>query len=1014
MGLRIIYGISRELPVGILILPDDESIRAAVLRETGCDGAILGTRTFSLYSFAKDIASEIEMPEAIDEVDKLMLIRRLMREIPALSGGSGMISYAANLGSLLTSLRSNGIYSSEELLDSLDNQNARLLLLGELLDAYSRALDDRNQIDEPSRFARIIELLENGGPIQKLADIERISVIGFDEIDRVVAEFYCALSRHVQFDFYSPLPDDNPYGPKRTAAANAPAQVIIDMAKSKGIEVRFDSIPRMDSPGDDIIHALAGKAASLGEIPKSPIADWPKLTSLTGRNPSEQAEVIASAAKYLILEHGLSYEDITIYAKDATDSDIRRALDQHDLPYFHRQEKALSETGTVELLKRFFAFIRSGFGREELRRLLTHRFIDHKKAAKFDSIAIEQAIIGGLPAQKNWLRLLEGSDREDARELGEMISGFIEITGGKSWSQKISGEEFIQIIDRFIDEFDIADSIVKHITNSRANIIALEAEIAAFGKIFALKDVFGSVPTDSFKNHVEFMLYLYDKDSAAGHGGTGIRILSPDEIPQTDSRVVIVADVVQGEFPPPAPSYPFLKLSDAEKIGLVLPEFAYRKDYEFLTALERSELVVLTRPLAEGDSPKPPAPILIALQRALGRGLPDYEQQMESIAGMLTSLPYSNKRVQIMAGEILPRHFESGERPAPALLSADGIDKASRALHVEKRFRSAIGHEYSGSLSEPFRPGFKNRFNAISVTDIENYARCPFMFFASKALRIEPLGDVEEGIPAIVAGNILHVALEQFYREGIETIFERGSEIPDRVQILTDEFDRISPRICVTSDNLDHAHARLNEITKEKLITYQTVCPSRLAFDSMEYLLIRSLNAYLESVVDLIEFVPIAVELDFAGEIAGSKVYGKADRIDCNRDGKLRIIDYKWGYGSTGGRILKTEALQLPLYVILSGLPGVASIGYIAEFKKQAPNLSCGISFVDTTFGKVIDRESWNELLENVHAEAEIIIEKIQGGDFPPLPRGTSCPQYCPFAGICGYEDLVTFPEEFE
>lgn len=1013
MGLRIIYGNPTTPPDGILFLPDDEAIRSAVLNEIGDGGAIIGARTFSPYSYVKDLAEYFDLPDTIGNPEKIMIVRNIMGNIPALAEGSGMISYTARLASLLTSLRSNRINTGQELLKLLGTENNRIAVLGNLLDAYSTELSKRGLIDEPERFVRITKSFEKDGIPQRAEGLSKISIMGFDEIDGVVAEFYCALAEFVQVDFYVPLPEENPYGKKRTEAANATATAIIKAAEERRREVLNETITRAKTTADEIIFAITGESKELQDIPLSPIANWPILTSLVGRNPSEQADIIASAVKYLILQHGLSYSDIAIYAKGVTENNIRRALDQHGLPTLGKQEKNLTETAFVEVLRRFFGLLRSGFGREELRRLLSNKLIDHEKTAVFDNIAISRSIIGGLPVEDSWLRLLESSDEEEAGELRELIITLADITGRRKWTDRLSGSEFFKIIKDFAEKFDLKDSIVSYVMETNTELAELEAEIAAFEKLIDLEELFKRTPVDTMKSHVDFLLFLFN-EAISCKGGAGIKIFPPDNISRACSRVVIIADVVQGEFPPPAPSYPFLSSREAEQLGLVLPEFAYRKDYEFLSVLEKAELTILTRPLAEEDSPKPPATVLIALENALGKNGEKYYRQMETITLELTSLPYSNKRSQIMAGEVMMSSFPGDDQPNPLLLVGAEIQRAARAIAIDKKLRSGIGREYTGTLPREFSIVFRNRFKAFSVSDIENYAVCPFMFFASKVLDIKPMEDVQEGIPADIAGKILHAVLEQFYRESIESVLDGSTEIKERIQILTANYDNLAPLLCVTPENIDESRKRIFEIARIKLKESASLCPSRLAFDSMEYILVRSLENYLEISSHDCDFSPIAVEIGFTGEIGGTKIYGKADRIDSDREGRLRIIDYKWGRCPGANQILKGEALQLPLYAILSGLPSVASIGYYNNFKKQIPQANSCVSRIEIPYGKSINVDEWDRLIDNVRRETEIIIERIHTGDFPPLPRGDDCPGYCPFGGICGYNRLVSIPGEDE
>jgi hypothetical protein len=1011
MGLTLIYGLPEKFPEATLLLPDDFSIRAEIRRETGADGVIIGSRTFSKHTLAKTIAEEFGLQNPIGEIERLLAVRESMSNVPEMAAGRDMIGYVSNIASLLTSLRSNGVFTSKDLHTVLGRDDGRTSGLANLLDSYDFLLRKRGQLDEPQRLIQIIELIDSGNSPKIFANMHDLGIAGFDELPRLTAEFYCSISKFTEVRFYSPLSGFDPFGEKRASAANAPAERLCSIAKDRRVDYRIEHFQRKPSPADDLIRALTGVSRDLEEIPMSNLTDWPILTSLAGKNPSEQAEIIASAVRFLICEQGVAPSEIAIFSEGIAEKDIRRALDEHDIKCFPRQDKPLAETAVADLLNRFFVLIRSGFGREEFRHLLSHRFIDHKSSIDFDNLARKCSIIGGFPVEDSWLEPLSACDSNYAKPLSDCISELNTILRGAKWGSEIPGEDFAKIIEDFFDYFSIGDAIAKYIKESDNDIIALKAESMAFEKTVELRGLFADLVIDKIKNYVDILFYVLKSDFISAHGGKGVKIYPKKGMSQVNARVKIFADFLQGEFPPHAPKNPIIDYFDAEKIGIVLPEFAYRKDFEFLSALESAELTLLVRPLAEGDSPKPPAPALVTLKKAMRDSFAVYETRMKGIAELLLARPYGDKRAQIHAGEWLHESISEENLPQ-TLIESDGTIRASKAILIEKNERPAMDNSFSGCLTKPFEKLLKSSFNALNVTQIDSYAKCPFAFFANNILEIKQPEEAEEDVSAKTGGTILHKVLEQFFRERMNIAYGEISDVHERIKHIRKEYNTIAQKVCVTAANLDTSQKRIVEILEKTVFELCESTPNSMARISLINKIKPNLLAYLEALSSCNDFVPIALEYSFSGNIGGCRIHGRADRIDCNRTGQLRIVDYKIGKSSTNSEITELYALQLPLYAILCDLPNIAEIAYVAEFKKELI-LKNVVSFAEDSPCKNVSKTQWEELLTSVRAEAEAIVARIHAGYFPPEPRG-KCPDYCSYAGLCGRMDTILLPEDLK
>lgn len=97
------------------------------------------------------------------------------------------------------------------------------------------------------------------------------------------------------------------------------------------------------------------------------------------------------------------------------------------------------------------------------------------------------------------------------------------------------------------------------------------------------------------------------------------------------------------------------------------------------------------------------------------------------------------------------------------------------------------GHPFVGQvldaslLSElaPRLPGSAQR--PLSVSVLEDYARCPFRFFARRVLGLRPTQETGEDMDALVSGRLHHLVLEAFYKDRLQK---------QRLPVRADDEDR--------------------------------------------------------------------------------------------------------------------------------------------------------------------------------------------------------------------------------
>jgi PD-(D/E)XK nuclease superfamily len=167
----------------------------------------------------------------------------------------------------------------------------------------------------------------------------------------------------------------------------------------------------------------------------------------------------------------------------------------------------------------------------------------------------------------------------------------------------------------------------------------------------------------------------------------------------------------------------------------------------------------------------------------------------------------------------------------------------------------------------------------FSPSSLTTYIRNPIQFYFQRILRISETDEVEENIAVNTLGTIIHGALEELYKPFIG-------------KILIDN----DIKICIK--NIDEEVLKqFKEVYKEGDIKKGR---NLLAYEVAKRNVLNFLKLELEAIQNGDEIQIIALEKPLAQILEHPslpfpvKIAGNVDRIE-NRNGKIRIIDYKTG-----------------------------------------------------------------------------------------------------------------------
>ncbi|MGA2111125.1 MAG: PD-(D/E)XK nuclease family protein [Anaerolineales bacterium] len=341
------------------------------------------------------------------------------------------------------------------------------------------------------------------------------------------------------------------------------------------------------------------------------------------------------------------------------------------------------------------------------------------------------------------------------------------------------------------------------------------------------------------------------------------------------------------------------------------------------------------------------------------------------------------------AEEVLFLAVRRGSLPKSFGDLAPRLDRLRRARSV-LRARLSRGPEspFEGDLSS-VRESLGKSFgpdHVWSPTRLESYGSCPYQFFTVNVLGLEAKEPPEIGLDVQKRGTLLHAILERAYRQA------RDARDPESVISTLQEAAEAEFR--AAPEKLGFRPWPLWDAEQAYLIERLTETVRGLAaleggWTPMEFE--RSFGR---------EGAP-ALELRVDSEIV--LLRGIIDRVDVNRTGQLRILDYKSGSTHLSPRdLIEGRRLQLPIYALAAR--EALKLGQPVEGLYWAILAARAGSLRLSRFKYGVDPGAYQgpegaARLAGQHIRR--IVAKVRGGKFAPEPPPGGCPSYCPATAWC-------------
>jgi superfamily I DNA/RNA helicase/CRISPR/Cas system-associated exonuclease Cas4 (RecB family) len=253
----------------------------------------------------------------------------------------------------------------------------------------------------------------------------------------------------------------------------------------------------------------------------------------------------------------------------------------------------------------------------------------------------------------------------------------------------------------------------------------------------------------------------------------------------------------------------------------------------------------------------------------------------------------------------------------------------------------------------------------ISVTRLEAYRTCPYLFYLENILGLETPEEPRYDIDSRQWGLVVHRVMEKLYARGSVPV----EQVHDAAMKALD--------------------ATLAEV--ELPVFWQEV--TRRVFANLLPDLVRCEAELREG-----GFHPQKPEVSLNGDLAKDiAVRGRFDRVDASATA-FRVLDYKTGRPGnfTPKAVVDGTHVQLPLYAWLyqQGKPGLA-IDNFGVYALREPEV---IWFSRRKY-------TVDELVKAALANAVAIVKSIRKGEFPALPADDRVCEYCNLGHTCGLRE---------
>ncbi len=781
---------------------------------------------------------------------------------------------------------------------------------------------------------------------------------------------------------------------------------------------------------------LTAQLFSVAPVPFAESTDAVEILAAKDR----QTEVALVCDRILeLVRGGKRFSDIAVVASElsAYGPLMRRACERRHIPLFYDATRPMTGLAATDFVLSAARCACLGFPMRDVLRLLKSGYagVSQADAEIFENYVLRYGVYGSELKSPFTLGTIPPEAETARARLWDTLGPLQEAMHSQSAADKVKA------LWTYLEANDLKTALEAEAQALLAEGHASDAELFSqiWETIKALLVQLYTVLGDTPVQQREFPMLLEEGLSGFSVGilpGRGDQVSLGDLVRTRLAPVdtLFVLGCTEGVFPPSHTDDDLLndeELKTLRSLGLSVwggTEVEAASDRLALYALlsKAKRQIVFTHAFSDGTSELSKAPLLHSVERLF----PENTERVGMTA--LSALPMSKPVAFSMLAEQIALYKQDGHCTPllPPLLQLFSDDPAYRDA-AEALWRGEAESRSPAPFGKETARALYGKAPSMSASRLEQYARCPFAQYVKYGLCAEERKTAEE--KASDAGTFLHDALDAFVKAVKAGPYTWATITDAEVDAILDAI--LPPLLVSHNDGIFSRDPRLKESLFLRLRTVRYAARSivtQLRAGRFE-VAATELSFGMDDA-----FPPLYLTLDDGTRI---RIYGKIDRVDQTRDGRLlRIIDYKMGrerkFDPT--KLLSGESLQLPLYFgaakTLGGDP--AGLYYMPltldppEPGETPQHLLYGLTASDDEAiaasdsgmeakstliynvkrtkdggitGAAASRERLNEIIEAAQRIAARQAKGILTGRADLYPTETAC-MWCPYGSVCRFD----------
>ena len=607
-----------------------------------------------------------------------------------------------------------------------------------------------------------------------------------------------------------------------------------------------------------LLDAVDKHALSLTVIDAAPPADYRVSAPVRAVACPDKASEYKEAAKRIryYAYSGGRYGDVCVVDESGDFNTAKRIFDEYEIPYYAQTKIPLSGT---ELFRFLFTALDAANKKYRTRDMISLAANYYSGISKRDSDAFTDFVHKRCV---DYLGFTETFVSDDDKDEDAVIAEKVRIRLMRILrlveTEFSSAAALSSASEKLLDFVGAAEKTRELSLSDGRNLDAVFAKtqeiIRLFGEIYADRDIPSDDLADILREGFEGT-----EISLVPNLSDTVQIGSLSRFRGQRPRFAVIVGFNDGALPALCDDDGLLSDADADKLEdykLKLEPKSARKNelcrYELWHFLKASEKIFITYSLSDGNKPSFDFQLLSSRNDVR---VSDHENFIQELC-----LKQNPDTVAAMLG--------SAKGALETLLVNEKLPFASSvAAALDDDYRKFLNREERADyLSSGKALMLKSRVTSVSA--LQTYYLCPYMYFMNYGLRIKK---AEDGtVTPIDVGLLLHKVVELFVNEGMPS--DIAAFVPSAVEKAVSEFEKYRYRV---NERI------LSRVRKEA----ETLC------------------AVVKSQIDAGEFKPYSTEESFGKEdsvlktltLSGDvRLSGEIDRIDVFGD-YARVIDYKTG-----------------------------------------------------------------------------------------------------------------------